>query len=250
VALFAVALTLSSLAAQGPVLLTRGTFFYFSEQLAGRDRSGMRAMFETGTRLIAFLVLPSCFGAAGVMPRLLPMIYGPSFADAVPVATILVAASAVVAIGSIATNLLLAFERNDFLFYCGAVGAAVSVAFGLTLVPAFGAIGAAAGRVIVQVLLMVAGCWYLAKRLEFRLPLMSLGKMLLAGLCCAVVARFLSEVRMGAAALPVAIAGAAVTYLAIVRVTGALPASDVALLQSKLGSLNRKFSARGRSPAR
>jgi O-antigen/teichoic acid export membrane protein len=248
VALFAVGLTLSSLATQGPVLMTRGTFFYFAEQLGGRDRSGMQARFETGTRLIALLVLPSCFVAAGVMPLLLPMIYGPSFTDAVPVASILMIASAVVAIGTIASNLLLALERNDFVLYCGAAAAAVSVAFGLTLVPTFGAIGAAAGRAIVQVLLLVAGSWYLAKRFGFRLPLVSLGKMLLAGLCCALVARLLSGVQIGVAALPVAIAGAAVTYLAIVRVTGALPASDVALLQSKFGSLHRRFLARAADP--
>jgi O-antigen/teichoic acid export membrane protein len=240
VALFAVGLTLSSLATQGPVLLTRGTFFYFSEQLGGVDRSGMQAMFETGTRLIALLVLPSCLGAAGVMPLLLPMIYGPSFADAVPVASILVGASAVVATGTITSNLLLALERNDFLLYCGAAGAAVSVAFGLTLVPAFGAIGAAAGRATVQALLLVAGSWYLTKRFGFRLPLMALGKMLFAALCCALVARLLSGVQIGMSALPVAIAGGAVTYLGIVWATGALPASDFALLQSKLGGWRKR----------
>jgi len=208
----------------------------------------MHAMFESGTRLIAVVVLPSCFGTAGIMPLLLPIIYGPSFSDAVPVATVLVTASAVVAIGTVASNLLLALERNDFLFYCGAIGAAISVGFGLTLIPTFGAIGAAAGRVIVQVLLLVAGSWYLASRFRFSLPLVSLGKMLLASVCCALVARFLSGVQIGAAALPVAIAGAAVTYLTIVRVTGALPASDLALLQSKLGTLHPKFLTRAADP--
>jgi O-antigen/teichoic acid export membrane protein len=242
VALFSVGLTLSSLATQGPLLLTRGTFYYFAEQLGKADEARLHQAFTTGTRFIAFLVFPTCLGAAAIMPRLLPLIYGPSFANAVPAASILVCSAGLVASGTMISNLLLALERNAFILWNGIIGAVFATIFGITLIPAFGILGAAYGRAIVQFALSCSGLWYVTNVLRIPVPFDGLGRLLAAALLCAAVARVCILGLTGPEALPLAILAGGTSYLFGVRMLKALPTSDVERLQAWMHMLPAVFS--------
>jgi O-antigen/teichoic acid export membrane protein len=241
VALFSVGLTLSNLATQGPLLLTRGAFYYFAAQLGKADGNPLHQAFTTGTRFIAFLVFPTCLGAAAIMPRLLPLIYGPSFADAVPAASILVCTAGLVAAGTMISNLLLAFERNSFVLWNGIIGAIVATIFGVTLVPAFGILGAAYGRAIMQFALSCSGIWYVVNVLRMRIPFDGLTRLLAAALLCAIVARVCILSIAGSGALPVAILAGSVCYVLAVRKLKPFPARDVERLQGWMRGLPSVF---------
>jgi O-antigen/teichoic acid export membrane protein len=237
VAMFSVGLTLSSLATQGPLLLTRGAFYYFAEQLGKPDEAPLRQAFTTGTRLIGFLVFPACLGSVAIMPRLLPMIYGASFADAVPATSILVCSAGVVAAGTMISNLLLANERNSFILWNGVIGAVVASIFGITLVPAFGTLGAACGRAIIQFALSCSGAWYVSKVLRIQIPFGGLARLLAAAMLSAAAARLCIIGLTGPEAMPVAILAGAATYGLGVRLLRALPVSDADRLQGWMRSL-------------
>jgi O-antigen/teichoic acid export membrane protein len=187
------------------------------------------------------LVFPTCLGAAAIMPRLLPLIYGPSFADAVPAASILVCTAGLVAAGTMISNLLLAFERNSFVLWNGIIGAIVATIFGVTLVPAFGILGAAYGRAIMQFALSCSGIWYVVNVLRMRIPFDGLTRLLAAALLCAIVARVCILSIAGSGALPVAILAGSVCYVLAVRKLKPFPARDVERLQGWMRGLPSVF---------
>jgi O-antigen/teichoic acid export membrane protein len=245
VALFTVGFTFANLASQGPLLLTGGLLPYFSESYGNRSSERMQSAYATATRVMAFLLFPACLGLAAILPALLPLVYGPAFSSAVPVASVLVAGAAIGATGSVGSQMIYAHERSDFIFACGLVGAALSVAAGFLVVPAYGMMGAALARTCVHAVMVGWGSWFIMRRLGCPMPLVELGKLLAAALLCAAAARLCVDlVSSPAVSLPLAIGSAAIVYGASVRMLGALPAHDVGRLQALTGRL----AGRARGP--
>jgi O-antigen/teichoic acid export membrane protein len=135
VGLFTVAVTLANLASQGPMLLTAGLLPYFAANFGKGAVGEMRTAYATATRVLAFLVLPSCFGLAALLPIALPLVYGHDFADAVPAATVLVLAAGVGATASAGTTLVMAMDRSDFVFVSGLISGVLAITAGLTVIP-------------------------------------------------------------------------------------------------------------------
>jgi O-antigen/teichoic acid export membrane protein len=232
VGLFTVAVTLASLAAQGPLLLTTGLLPYFAQSFGEGAIGRMKEGYATGTLVLAFLVLPMCFGLAALMPAVLPIMYGQAFAGAVPAATALVLFAGIGAISSVGTSLVMAMERSDFIFASGLVAAGLAVAAGLTVIPAFGLMAAVWARAGIQLVAVIMGCGFLFWRLGFSLPLFDLGRLLLAASLCGVAARGCLMVIPGPGSLVPAVAAGAATYLISVRVLRALRPGDAERLRS------------------
>jgi O-antigen/teichoic acid export membrane protein len=247
VGLFTVALMLTNLAAQGPTLLTTAVLSLLAEKRGKNDAESMRRIFSTGTRLIAALVLPACFGAAAVMPILIPFIFGPSFAPAIPAAILLVCVSALAVITLITTNLVNALERNDFLFSSSLFGAVFAVAIELLLVPRFGLMGAAVARAMIQLLMIACGCWFVTRRLGFALPMNALARLFAASVVSAATAALCVFVSRSPACLLVAIPAAGVVYILALRALNALPASDLVLLIAISDSLPKPLAGPSRA---
>src|SRR5579871_4414031 len=237
VGIFAAALALANLAIQGPVLLTTATLPLLAEQRGRGDREAMQAANETGTRLLAALVFPACLGTAAIMPVLVPLIYGPAFAEAVPAAIVLVSAASFSAITVVATNLVHAMERSDFMFFTAVLGAVLSILSGFVLIPRFGLMGAAVSRVAIQTLMVTIGAWFIVARLKYSLPFASLMRLLFAAAISAGIARFLVTWIAHPLILVVAIPAAAVAYVVALRSFAALPLSDLVLLDHVCGAL-------------
>jgi O-antigen/teichoic acid export membrane protein len=232
VGLFSVALTFSNLAVQGPMLLTGGLLAYFSEGFGRNAIDEMRNGYASVTRIMGFLAFPACFGLAAIMPTVLPLIYGPAFAGAVPAAMVLVIASSFTAVASVGSSLVNGFDRSDFIFVSGGIGAVLSVLAGFTLIPMFGVMGASCGRAAIQITMMALGTWFIVRRLHCRTPLHDLARLLAAATVCALAARGCLILVGGVMALPVSILVGAIVYIVIVRILQVIPKSDVARLKS------------------
>lgn len=244
VSYFVAALALSNIAAQGPILLTGGLLPHFSS-LRAISEERLAATYAAATRLIAFLVLPACFGAAAVMPILLPMLYGQAFVPAVRAAEILVCASACGAVGAVSAQLLSGIERSDTIFYISFFGMLASTVSGFTLIRAFGIDGAALGRAGIQIAMVLIGIVYTARYARCGFPWISVGKVFLCAAATAVAARAVLVFWPHDTALFAAILAGVVTYLITVRLSGALPRSDLEWLgriTDKLPTVFRRFA--------
>lgn len=232
VALFACALSLSNLAVQAPTLLSAGLLPLFSSQMARNDTLQVQKAFSATTRAMALLVFPSCFGAAAVLPELLPLLYGTAFEPAAPEAVILLIAAAFTGPSVVTINLVYAAERSDFVFFSGVIGAVLSVLSGLVLVPTFGPFGAALSRAIVQITLVVFGCWFVVSRLGFQLPLKDLARIFLAAALSGAAAYGIVSILPNWKGLLLAIPEGALVYLLAIAAIRPLPPEDLEKLRA------------------
>lgn len=235
IGLFTVAVTLANLASQGPMLLTAGLLPYFAENFGKGASRELQEGYATATRVLAFMALPACFGMAALLPVLLPVVYGHDFASAVPAATVLVLAAGIAATASVGTTLVMAMDRSDFVFASGLISAALAITAGFTVIPAFGLMGAAWTRAVIQVAAVAMGGAFVFWRLRFALPLFDLTKLLIAAAICGGVARASLMLAGGAASLPVAIGAGMLSYAAAVRVLHALHPKDADRLRTLCG---------------
>jgi O-antigen/teichoic acid export membrane protein len=241
VGLFSVGLTLSTMATQGPMLLTGGLLVFLSEHFGKKNFQAIQDTAATGTRIFAFMVLPLCFGMAAILPELLPLIYGPSFRAAVPAATVLVASAGVAACAAVASNVVLAHERSDLFALSGLVGVVLALLLGFVIIPYFGIMGAAWGRAFVQLVMVVIGFWFVERRLNCPMPYKHLALLVAAAALCAGAARAVLVVIPGMPGLFLSITMGALVYFAAVRLFHALPQEDIDRLHSLISPLFDRF---------
>jgi O-antigen/teichoic acid export membrane protein len=227
VGLYSVGFTLASLATQGPLLLTSGLLPYFAEAISSRRMEKAKVMLQTAMRLVAFFVLPMCFGIAAVIPELLPLVYGQSFASGSSAAMILVSAAGIGANIVVPLNFINGMERSEFLFVMNIIGAILSLALGLILVSSIGLMGAALGRALVQIYLLAASFWFLRYRLGCPLPLAQLGLLFVSAVVSACVAGLVASQMSGLTGLLLSVPAAALVYLLLVRLLRAIPDEDI-----------------------
>jgi O-antigen/teichoic acid export membrane protein len=181
---------------------------------------------------MAFVLLPSCFGLSAIMPTLVPVLYGPQFADATNVAIVLVCGAGFVTSTTVAANVIWAMERTDVEFKIGLAGAVLALVLDITIIPRYGPLGAAFCRVAVQSFVAMMMVGFLVRKLHYSLPLLELGKIFLSALACALAAGLSLQLVPGPAGLPLAIGLGAIVYLISVRYCGALPEADIARFRS------------------
>lgn len=238
---FSVALALSGLASQGPLLLTGAFLPMFAQKHGQADRAGLQSAFSSGTRLLAMLAFPACFGMAAVVPALVGLLYGPEFEPAVPAAMVISTAAAFTITTVIGTHLVNALARSDFIFASSLAGAVFSGAAGILLIPGFGLVGAAVSRAVVQLAMIGLGLWFITRRLKFSYPFNSLFRILLAALVAAATAFAVISISETLTGLLVAILLSALVYVICLRLFGAAHADDIALLRRLSTSLPRRL---------
>jgi O-antigen/teichoic acid export membrane protein len=231
VSVYAVGLTFANLATTGTLLLSGALLPYLS-QLSRNDHALAYKAYSDAMRMIAFLVFPACLGAAAILPRLLPMLYGAEFEKAVPAGVLLLCAGTANALTTVSFVFLMAMERTRFLFMTGVVGTVLMIAAGLLVVPKFGPEGAAISRGLVMAVIASANVWYINHRLHCPTPLAALGRLLAAAILCALAARLALNLVPGAASLALAITIGMVVFAFAVRLLGALESDDAKQLKS------------------
>jgi hypothetical protein len=91
--------------------------------------------------------------------------------------------------------------------------------------------------------MIVVGCWFVVRRLRYPLPWGALGRLLVASLLSAGIARASVAMLPSLAGLLVAIPAACAAYLLALRMLDALPAQDLAVLRTICESLPRPLEA-------
>jgi O-antigen/teichoic acid export membrane protein len=226
VGLFAVALTVAEIAAQLPQLLLSALLPRFSEQSGQGAHDHMMRLYRTMTALMAMLMLPLCLGLAAITPALIPLVFGADFADAAPVASILLIALAFSSLGGTTLQLILSLGKTRILLVSNAVGLAGVILLGFGLIPDYGLMGAAWSRGIVMILVIFIEIVYTAVQLGFHPPYRALGTIALAALAQGAVAYAVVQTIGGAVSLLVAVPAAIITYLVAVRLLKIIPLVD------------------------
>jgi len=227
VALFSVGITLANIAVQVPVLLTGSLLPHLSQHMAAGDREGAVALFRTSMRVMALMAFPCCLGLAAIAPGLIPILYGQGFADAALPTAILLGASAMSALSSVAQIYMNAAERNGFGVGVGLTGAIAVIGSGLLLIPSHGVMAAALVRGAVQLGTAGLSLWYVHRHLGASAPLPALGRILCASLLCAGTAYGLVRVIPGSVSLLAAIPAGVVVYALGLKLFRCLSPSDV-----------------------
>jgi O-antigen/teichoic acid export membrane protein len=208
--LFAAGLNLSNLALQLPLLLTGALIPFLVAKSKAESAEQFAQSYATALRYFAMLVFPACFGAAAITPVLLPLIFGPSFTDAILPTMILIAGCSAMTFVTIVEKFSLAVEKSGAMLWFAALGAALAVLSGLTLTPLYGTVGAAGGRAMAQVMVAAAMILY-AHRLGWRTP-WGLTGILTASLVSAALAGIIVQLLPTASGIVLAVAAAALAY--------------------------------------
>jgi O-antigen/teichoic acid export membrane protein len=245
IAFFSIALALSSLASQGPLLLTGAFLPLFAEQRGRGDEAAMKAIYVTGTRLTGMLAIPACLGMAAIAPAIVPLFYGAEFAAAVPATAVIVAAASISVTTVIGTHLVNATERSDIIFYTAIFGAALAVVGGLLLVPQFGLMGAAVSRAIIQIVMVGLGMWFVTSKLEFPFPARSILWIYVCSGCSSMVAWSIVATLDPPLSILAAIVAASFVYLGCLRLCRAADPDDLQTLSEIVDSFPKPLSLFG-----
>ncbi|MDP9166748.1 MAG: flippase [Actinomycetota bacterium] len=241
VGLFASAATVAEMAVQLPPLLLSALLPRFSEQYGLGAHDHMQRLYRTMTALLALVIVPLCLGLAAIAPVLVPLFFGADFADAAPVASVLLIAAAVSSLGVTTFYLLQSMGKTGFLLISNGVGLIGTVALGFLLVPEFGLMGAAWSRGIVQVGVVLVETWYVTRRLSIAPPYRALGAITVASVAQAAVAYAVSAELGGALSLAISIPAAVVVYLVALRLLSVMKLIDPDLMNRLVEKLPPRF---------
>ena len=237
VAMFTTGLIVARLAAHGPTLLAGGLLPHLTERATAGDVEAVRRTYGSATRILGALAMPLCFGAAAISPHLIPVLYGDAFREAIPAAVVLCTTSAIGATAAAGSALLYAMERSRFVLLSGIVGAALAVAGFALVIPAAGALGAAATRGAVQLGMVAIGTWYIARRLQVPVPLGSLGRSAVAAALCAAAATACIHTLTAPLSIGVAIVAGAAVYALAARALRTMESDDTRALSDAVALL-------------
>jgi O-antigen/teichoic acid export membrane protein len=237
VGLYSIGFTLASLATQGPLLFTGALLPYFAEAISSNELEKAKARTRTAMRLVAFFVLPMCFGVAAIVPEILPLLYGQSFAAGSTAAMILVSSAGIGANVVVPLAFINGMERSDFLFGINITAAILSVALGFFLVASLGIEGAALTRALVLIFVLSANLWFLHARLGCRSPLNELGRLFVSALASASAGGWLALEVTGLPGVLLSIPVQALLYIVLVRALKAIPDEDIESLRRLFAGL-------------
>lgn len=229
VAMFSIGLTLAALAIQAPMLLGSALMPHFAESAGARPAGTERHLYSRALRLFAALLFPLCLGTSSLIPTLLPAVYGGAFRAAIPSAMMLTAFS-ILALMNVGSSLVYASGRAWFVAASGMSGAILSLAGCAVVIPVWGVWGASLSRSAVQTAMAALGTWYIHRHLGCPAPLRALGKILAAALVAALFSYSVILLVPAILSLAIAIPGAALVYVVMLRLTSALDSGDAQIL--------------------
>lgn len=205
---YAAALLYAGLVVQ-VALLGRGFMLpHFTAQRGDRDRA--RSYAEL-TRLLAWILLPGCVLGAALAPGIVPLLWGPQYADAWPLFAVLAVGGLVQVFGA-GGALASSMERHRFVLAMSAVGAAIFGLASVLLIPLLGEWGAVVARFAGQWAMGIGGAVYLARVLDVRVPWAQLVRPAGAAVIAAVLAVAVMLAWPGAAGAVAALAVGLVAY--------------------------------------
>jgi O-antigen/teichoic acid export membrane protein len=203
---------------------------YLSEQHGLDARDQMHRVHRATTGVVALLVVPACVGAAAITPVLVPLLFGTDFADAAPIAMVMLIPAAVDVVAASTTSLIYSTGKSLIMLTSNAIGLMGTIVLAVLLIPSFGLMGAALSRAVSHVVVIGIQICYARWKLGFSLPYRALRAITVAAVAQGLVAYGLIIGVGGVLSLVLAIPTAVVVYLLVLRIMAVLPMLDPQLL--------------------
>ena len=241
VGFYAIGITLANLALQLPVQLSGSLLPYYTELAHKQGSAKLPAhLFEDVIRILAYMALPMGLGLAAVSWEVVADIFGTDFAGAGTIVALLALSAPLSVFSQISTKYLFAIGKEQQRLIIGVIGALTITVGCLLIVPVYGAEGAAVARILM--LTVISGL--MVSRMDFEGSLsgmfVSLAKISLASLVCAIDAYFVSRLMDGLLGTGLAIVTGAALYLICLRLFRAVPQKDTDALRVLSDRVPRK----------
>ena len=234
-AAFAVAILVAQVPANlGQVLVP----FVAELQGAQRGREAIGAAYRRGARLLSALVAGPIVVLLCAAPAIVELMFGEEFAYATPLLQLLVLPLLLAGIGTTGAKTLVAGGGHGTLLKLVSWGASLKMWLCIALVPAYGALGAAAACSLAYAASLVAEGWFAARRFPRGAdappsrwkPQVGAASLAGAGVLCAAALGGATP----AATVAIQLAGGAVGWAAGLLIMRPLPRADVRALQGAL----------------
>ena len=192
----------------------------------GRDSSRVRELAQTSVRYLALMSFPVHLGLAAIAVPLVWATYGSKYMEAVPAIVVAACLGIPKAFFLPVEALLSSWERQDLIIRWGLVSAALNLVLDFTLIPKYGAIGAAFANGCTQTFFSLV-LWLTAVRLlKIRFPILPIAKTAMVAAAMAVAVRLAVSRVPALLGLTLAVVLGAAIYLVLVRVTRVLCPAD------------------------
>ena len=233
-AYFAVGLVFASVIVQA-VSLMSGALLPHLSYLVGADQlARVSADYRRLTTAIALFAFPLSVGGVVLMPELITMVFGERYTGAVPAARWLIA-TGLLSFSTVGSAVIYSLGDAKVIRNWGIFGACLLVLGCVSLVPAYGAAGAAATRLGVQTLLIAIGTYLLRYRYQQPFPAKAVASAFLAAICSGLVARaIVTAADGGGTALALGIAGGGAAYGVLLRMFRVLTREDADAMRGLL----------------
>jgi O-antigen/teichoic acid export membrane protein len=196
----------------------------------GRDRSRLNVIVRSSGRYLVLASLPILAGLAMMSEPLVRAAYGSQYVPAIPVLMLAALLAIPKPLLSPAQQMLQANEQQRFLIVWGLGCGVVNIVVDALLIPHYGALGAATGNGVAQ-LLGVIGPWYeLQRRFGLRLDYKGITRIVGAGVLMGLTIVAVRSTLPPIASTLVGIPLAALTFAFGVRLFRALAPEDVGRL--------------------
>jgi O-antigen/teichoic acid export membrane protein len=206
----------------------------------GRPRNSLQSISESSLRFLALLIFPMFVGLAALSAPVTRLFYGSAYLPAIPVLAIALLLAVPKAFYWFPSAMLQAFDRQGTMFRCLLVAAMVNIGLDLSLIPHYGAVGAAVGNGVSQAAAVMVLLFAAGRDCRIRLPWAAFAKNLIVVSVMGGVVFFVVKPLPPLAAVAAGPPLGAVLYLLLVRASGLVSSEDataVAALGGKLPHL-------------
>lgn len=205
----------------------------------GRDSSLVRGLAETSVRYLALIAFPVHLGLAAIAGPLVLATYGSKYSEAVPALIIAACLGIPKAFFLPAQAILSSWDRQNVIIRWGLVAAALNLLLDFTLIPKYGAVGAAIANGVTQTFFAAVLWLALVPLLNLRFEKLAIAKAVVISVVMAVVVHVATARIPGFLGLTLAIILGVIVYLPLIRVTGVLNQQD----HGRLLNLRNHFPA-------
>jgi O-antigen/teichoic acid export membrane protein len=205
----------------------------------GRDSTLVRGLAETSARYLALISFPVHLGLAAIAAPLVSATYGSKYSEAVPALIVAACLGIPKAFFLPAQAILSSWDRQIVIIRWGLVSAALNVLLDFSLIPKYGAVGAAIANGVTQTFFAAVLWLALVPLLNLRFEKLAIAKTAVISVVMAVVVHVATARIPGFLGLTLAIILGVIVYLALIRISGVLNQED----QGRLLNLRNHFPA-------
>lgn len=148
-----------------PGTLTVATFPLMS-RLANVDRDKFRATLEKAISILLLLGLPIALGGALLSRELVLLLFGPSYAGAIPIMAVMMLMILISFPLTLLSNAVFAYNKQKGLSSIYILGIVVNIGLNFWLIPPWGALGAAIAT-LVSTLIMTGAIWIKVRHINY-----------------------------------------------------------------------------------